>query len=392
MQLLIARDVLLQAINLISKAADKRHNMVILGNIKLVLTEQRLVMTASDLEVELQASLSLPPNACQTAGQVTVPANKFKDIVKLLPDNSPVSIIAAADGQCLITCGSSRFKLSTLPADDFPVLGEPEQATPIQIARETLSDLLEKTHFAMAVQDVRYYLTGMLFELKDRQLSTVATDGHRLALSRTVVDSVGDSSELTAILPRKAVLELQRLLGELKRLLPNHDNTITLNVGHELLQVILPFGEVDSTGQMQNPILVSFTARLIDGKFPDYRRVIPSGTDKLAHINQEQLANVLRRVAILSNEKSRGVIFDFAGNENLVIRASNAEQDEASEQLSIKYRGEPLEISFNVAYLLDVLSVTQGEIEFNLGQANGSVLLRQVNDSLHEFVVMPMRI
>lgn len=391
MQLLISRDLLLQAINLISKAADKRHNMVILGNMKLVLTPNQLVMTASDLEVELQATMTLPDGACQTPGQITVPASKFKDIVKLLPDNLPVSMTLTADHQCLIVCGSSRFKLSTLPAEDFPRLGEPEQVTPIQIERETLSDLLDKTHFAMAVQDVRYYLTGMLFELKAQQLATVATDGHRLALARTVIADA-DGVELDAILPRKAVLELQRLLGELKRMLPNHNNQITLNVGREFLQVILPFGEVDSAGQMKNPILVSFTARLIDGKFPDYRRVMPATTDKIARINQDQLASVLRRVAILSNEKSRGVIFDFAGDENLVVRASNAEQDEASEQLAIKYNGEPLEISFNVAYLLDVLNVVQGDIQFNMGQANGSVLLQQVNDALHEFVVMPMRI
>lgn len=392
MQLVISRDLLLQAINLISKAADKRHNMVILGNIKLVLTETQLLLTASDLEVELQATLNLPAGACQQPGQTTVPANKLKDIIKLLPDDLPVTLSLTNDNHCLIVCGSSRFKLSTLPAQDFPRLGEPEQALPIQLGREDLCDLLDNTHFAMAVQDVRYYLTGMLFELKTRQLATVATDGHRLALARTVIEGADESAELSAILPRKAVLELQRLLGELKRVLPNHDHQITLNVGREFLQVILPFGDVDSTGHMQNPILVSFTARLIDGKFPDYRRVMPSTTNKVALIKPEQLANVLRRVAVLSNEKSRGVIFEFKGEDNLEIRASNAEQDEATESLSIKYQGEPLEISFNVAYLLDVLSVINGDVQFNMSQANASVLLQQLNDVKHEFVVMPMRI
>lgn len=392
MQLVISRDLLLQAINLISKAADKRHNMVILGNIKIVLTHSQLLLTASDLEVELQAALNLPEGACQQAGQITVPANKLKDIIKLLPDNLPVTLSQTNDNHCLIVCGNSRFKLSTLPAEDFPRLGEPEQAMPIQLAREELSDLLDHTHFAMAVQDVRYYLTGMLFELKQRQLATVATDGHRLALARTVIENADETAELSAILPRKAVIELQRLLGELKRVLPNQNNAITLNVGREFLQVILPFGEVDSTGQMQNPILVSFTARLIDGKFPDYRRVMPSTTNKVALIKPEELVNVLRRVAVLSNEKSRGVIFEFNGDNNLEIRASNAEQDEASESLTIKYQGEPLEISFNVAYLLDVLNVLNGDIQFNMSQANASVLLQQLNDVKHEFVVMPMRI
>ena len=391
MQLMISRDLLLQAINLISKAADKRHNMVILGNMKLALTNTQLVMVASDLELELQATLNLPESACKQPGEITVPANKFKDIVKLLPDGLPVSITVGDDKQCLIVCGSSRFKLSTLPAQDFPMLGEPEQVTPIQLPREALVDLLDKTHFAMAVQDVRYYLTGMLFEVKARQLSTVATDGHRLALAKTVIDC-DEQVSLDAILPRKAVLELQRLLAELRRMLPNHDNQITLNVGREFLQVLLPFGEVDSEGEMKNAITVAFTARLIDGKFPDSRRVMPDSSNKLARINQEQLAHVLRRVAILSNEKSRGVVFEFSGDGQLLVRASNAEQDEASEQLLVNYQGESLEISFNVAYLLDVLNVLQGDIDFHMSQANASVLVQQYHDSQHEFVVMPMRI
>lgn len=390
MQLIISRDSLLQAINLIFKASDKRHNMVILGNMKLVVTPEKLILTASDLEVELQASLNLPQGACVEAGQITVPATKFKDIVKLLPDNQPVNL-TLKDKHCVIVCGTSRFKLNTLPAEDFPHLGEPENATPIQIGRESLTNLLDKTQFAMAIQDVRYYLTGMLFELKDNLLATVATDGHRLALARTAIEGV-EGVALDAILPRKAVLELQRLIGELKRLMPNHDNQITLNVGREFLQVILPFGEVDSTGQMQNPTLVSFTARLIDGKFPDYRRVIPTSTTRQALIKQDELAHVLRRVAILSNEKSRGVVFNFVDASDLEIQASNAERDEASEQITVKYQGDPLEISFNVAYLLDVLNVLGGEVELNMTQANGSVLIKQLGDAQHEYVIMPMRI
>lgn len=390
MQLIISRDSLLQAINLIFKASDKRHNMVILGNMKLVVTPEKLVLTASDLEVELQASLNLPEGACVEAGAITVPATKFKDIVKLLPDNQPVNL-SAKDKQCLIVCGTSRFKLNTLPAEDFPHLGEPENATPIQIGRESLSGLLDKTHFAMAIQDVRYYLTGMLFELKDNLLAIVATDGHRLALARTAIEGV-DGVVLDAILPRKAVLELQRLIGELKRLMPNHDNQITLNVGREFLQVILPFGEIDSEGKIQNPTIVSFTARLIDGKFPDYRRVIPASTTRQALLNQDELSHVLRRVAILSNEKSRGVVFNFVNDTDLEIQATNAERDEANEQIGVKYKGEPLEISFNVAYLLDVLNVLEGQIELNMTQANGSVLIKQLGDVQHEYVIMPMRI
>ncbi len=390
MQLILSRDSLLQAINLIFKASDKRHNMVILGNMKLVVSKDKLMLTASDLEVELQASLNLPQGACIEAGQITVPATKLKDIVKLLPDNQPVNL-SLKDKHCLIVSGTSRFKLNTLPAEDFPHLGEPENAIPIQIGRESLTGLLDKTQFAMAIQDVRYYLTGMLFELKDNLLATVATDGHRLALARTAIGGV-DGITLDAILPRKAVLELQRLIGELKRLMPNHDNQITLNVGREFLQVILPFGEIDKDGNIQNPTVVSFTARLIDGKFPDYRRVIPASTTRRALIKQDELSHVLRRVAILSNEKSRGVVFNFVNDTDLEIQATNAERDEANEQISVKYQGEPLEISFNVAYLLDVLDVLGGEVELNMTQANGSVLIKQQGDVQHEYVIMPMRI
>lgn len=357
---------------------------------KLVVSKDKLMLTASDLEVELQASLNLPQGACIEAGQITVPATKLKDIVKLLPDNQPVNL-SLKDKHCLIVSGTSRFKLNTLPAEDFPHLGEPENAIPIQIGRESLTGLLDKTQFAMAIQDVRYYLTGMLFELKDNLLATVATDGHRLALARTAIGGV-DGITLDAILPRKAVLELQRLIGELKRLMPNHDNQITLNVGREFLQVILPFGEIDKDGNIQNPTVVSFTARLIDGKFPDYRRVIPASTTRRALIKQDELSHVLRRVAILSNEKSRGVVFNFVNDTDLEIQATNAERDEANEQISVKYQGEPLEISFNVAYLLDVLDVLGGEVELNMTQANGSVLIKQQGDVQHEYVIMPMRI
>lgn len=390
MQLVIFRDVLLNAINLISKASDKRHNIAVLANIKLVLSENQLELTASDLEVELQATVNLPEGACQEAGMITVPANKFKDIIKLLPD-SLVTISVDNENQCHIVSGKSHFKLGTLPAKDFPLLGQPEQVTPIQLGRETLTDLLEKTHFAIAIQDVRHYLTGMFFELHENQLHLVATDGHRLAVARTLVEN-SNNNELTAILPRKAVLELQRLLLELKKLLPNHDNVITLHVGREFLQVILPFGEIGDDGQVKNPILVTFTSRLIEGKFPDYRRVMPTNTDKVALINIEQLSDVLRRVSVLSHEKSRGVMFHFKDKESLELIANNSEHDEAREQLNIKYQGDEIEISFNVSYLLDVLNKLQGEVELQMSHANSSVLVRQMNDSFHEFVVMPIRV
>ena len=392
MQLIISQAMLMYAVNLIFKAADKRNSLAILANLKLVLSPERLTLLASDLEVELQAEVALPAGACQQAGQITVPANKFKEIIKLLPENAQVSIGVTDNKQCQIVFADSQFRLNTLPAEDFPLIGVPEAATSVVLSRETLLDLLDKTHFAMAIQDARYYLTGMLVELKDGALTAVATDGHRLALARAA--NMQTSAEtLSAILPRKAVLELQRLLGEMRRSSPNVDNAITLNIGREFVQVMLPFGQSEEAADnTRAPVVVTFTARLIDGKFPDYRRVLPTNTDKVARFDQEALANILRRVSVLSNEKLRGVVFEFGDSERVRIRTSNAEHDEASAVLPIRYQGAPMEISFNVAYLLDVLNVLQGDIDMHMQQANGSVLIRQVNDSQHDYVIMPMRI
>ncbi len=391
MQLSINRESLLKAINLIAKAADKRHNMVILGNIKLQLTESELILTASDLEVELTSTLKLPSGACIEAGATTLPATKLREICKSLPAQAQIDLTTQENERCLLTSGKSRFTLGTLPSEDYPSLGNPENITPLTIDRSRLIDLIHKTQFAMAIQDVRYYLTGMLFDVSQRQLTTVATDGHRLALARSAIDVDAEMS-MQAILPRKAVIELERLTTELGKMLGEQDNRVTLSFGREFLQVNLPFGEVDSAGQVNQNLMVTFTARLIDGKFPDYRRVMPSNTDKLALLSQDKLTDVLRRVAILSNEKSRGVVFSFADDGMIEVRANNAEQDEAVEMLQAKYQGEPMELSFNAAYLQDVLSVIQGDVQMHMSQSNASVLVNQLNDELHQYVIMPMRI
>ncbi|WP_367111129.1 DNA polymerase III subunit beta [uncultured Psychrobacter sp.] len=391
MQLSINRESLLKAINLIAKAADKRHNMVILGNIKLQLTESELILTASDLEVELTSTLQLPADACIEVGATTLPATKLREICKSLPAQAQIDLTTQENERCLLTSGKSRFTLGTLPSEDYPSLGNPENITPLTIDRSRLIDLIHKTQFAMAIQDVRYYLTGMLFDVSQRQLTTVATDGHRLALARSAIDVDAEMS-MQAILPRKAVIELERLTTELGKMLGDQDNKVTLSFGREFLQVSLPFGEVDSAGQVNQNLMVTFTARLIDGKFPDYRRVMPSNTDKLALLSQDKLTDVLRRVAILSNEKSRGVVFSFADDGMIEVRANNAEQDEAVEMLQAKYQGEPMELSFNAAYLQDVLSVIQGDVQMHMSQSNASVLVNQLGDELHQYVIMPMRI
>lgn len=391
MQLSINRELFLKAISLVVKAADKRHNMVILGNLKLQLTDSQLVLTASDLEVQITVAVDLPQGAAIETGDITLPADKLRDICKLLPANAQITLATQSNERCLITSEKSKFTLGTLPAGDYPTLGDPENIIPITVTRKDLSDLINKTQFAMAIQDVRYYLTGMYFDISDRKLTTVATDGHRLALAQRAID-VADDLKLEAILPRKAVSELDRLLTEQGKLLNSPDNPITLQFGREFMQVVLPFGNVDSTGQIDKSTQVTFTARLIDGKFPDYRRVMPANSDKQAIINQAQLADVLRRVSILSNEKSRGVIFNFASNGIIEVRANNAEQDEAVEKLTANYSGEPLELSFNAQYVQDVLDVLEGDAVIQMSQANASALVTQHGDQLHQYVIMPMRI
>ncbi len=401
MQLSINRESLLKAINLIAKAADKRHNMVILGNIKLQLSESELVLTASDLEVELTSTLKLPAGACVAAGTTTLPAMKLKDICRSLPAQAQITLTTQENERCLLTSGKSRFTLGTLPSSDYPNLGNPENITALTISRSRLIDLIHKTQFAMAIQDVRYYLTGMLFDVSQQQLTTVATDGHRLALARSVID-IDNDLNMQAILPRKAVLELQRLLDTIEKSVDAEvkkrkhegfiDSQLHLKFGREFLQVSISFGEFDNNIQLDDTLTITLTARLIDGKFPDYRRVMPSNTDKLALINQQKLSDVLTRVIILSNEKSRGVVFNFASDGMVEIRANNAEQDEAVEMIQAKYQGEPMELSFNAAYLQDVLGVIQGEVQMHMSQSNASVLVNQLNDDFHQYVIMPMRI
>ncbi|WP_230657058.1 DNA polymerase III subunit beta [Psychrobacter sp. I-STPA10] len=423
MELNINRDLLFKAIDLIFKAVDKRPNMTILGNIKLELSPSTLTLIVSDLEVELMATINLPEGAVVTTGAITLPTFKLKDICKFLPDNAMIKLRTIKEGRCELISGKSRFILGTLPAEDFPVLDDPENITSLTLKRSVLLDLIASTEFAMAIQDVRYYLTGMLFEVDKGEITTVATDGHRLALSHSTIDVSADLT-LQAILPGKAVSELERLLTSIDRLVEDAgkknkwkwqelpDSLLELKFGREFLRAEMSFGEVDNNGLIDNSLVVTFKARLIDGKFPDYRRVVPSMSDKSAILPGENISTVLRRVAILSNEKSRGVIFNFAAANNVEIKANNAEHDKAVEMLQIVYQGDPIELSFNASYLLDVLDVLhktqkrnnkrynlspsddvlQGDVQLHMSQSNASVLINQVHDSQHQYVIMPMRI
>lgn len=382
MRLKIAKESLLNVLSHVVGAVERRHTLNILSNVKIQTTQQALTITGSDLEVELVASTTLADGACIEAGETTVPARKLVEICKSLPSAALIDLQITEDQRCILKSGNSRFVLGTLPAEDYPLLStENSLGTQVQVTQRELKRLFEKTAFAMAVQDVPFYLTGTLLEIDQNQLRTVTTDGHRLALCEVLASSTATSS-IQAIVPRKAV-------GELQRLLSIEDEQLTLLIGRELLNVTI---NTPSRDKEQGDITVRFTTKLIDGKFPDYRRVIPRGGDKHVLIAHDVFKQSLQRVAILSNEKLRGVFLNFS-QDTLQLRANNPEQDEASEDLVIQYQDAPLEMSFNAQYILDVLSVLDGDdVRMSMTEANQSVLVQDPAHPDQTYVVMPMRV
>ena len=382
MRLKIAKESLLNVLSHVVGAVERRHTLNILSNVKVQVSQASLTITGSDLEVELVASTTLAEGACLQAGETTVPARKLMDICKSLPTAALIDLQITEDQRCILKSGNSRFVLGTLPAEDYPLLTtENTQGTQVAVTQRELKRLFEKTAFAMAVQDVRFYLTGTLLEIDNNQLRAVTTDGHRLALCETVASS-NATQLIQAIVPRKAV-------GELQRLLSIEDEQLALLIGRELLNVTI---SIASRDKEQGDTTVRFTTKLIDGKFPDYRRVIPRGGDKNVLIAHDVFKQSLQRVSILSNEKLRGVFLNF-NQDSLQLRANNPEQDEAIEDLAIQYQNTPLEMSFNAQYLLDVLGVLDGDdVNMSMTEANQSVLVQDPAHPDQTYVVMPMRV
>lgn len=382
MRLKIAKESLLNILSHVVGVVERRHTLNILSNVKIQASQEALTITGSDLEVELVASMPFVNGACIQAGETTVPARKLMDICKSLPTAALVDLQITEDQRCILKSGNSRFVLGTLPAEDYPLLTtETTQGTQVQVTQRELKRLFEKTAFAMAVQDVRFYLTGTLLEIDTQQLRAVTTDGHRLAMCETNAQSTATQA-LQAIVPRKAVAELQRLLSV-------EDEALTVLIGRELLNVTIG---MPSRDKEQGEVTVRFTTKLIDGKFPDYRRVIPRGGDKTVTIGHDVFKQSLQRVAILSNEKLRGVFLNFY-TDTLQLRANNPEQDEAIEDLTIEYQHNSLEMSFNAQYLLDVLGALDGDdVSMTMTEANQSVLVQDLQHQDQVYVVMPMRV
>ncbi len=384
MRLSISRDQLLKPLQQVAGVVERKHTMPILANVLLRVKQDEISFTGTDLEVELVATQKLNADQLAEIGEITIPCRKLLDICKSLPSGASIDL-SLDEQKLVIKSGRSRFSLATLPARDFPSLEDDAGAFSLNISQRNLKRLIEKTSFAMAQQDVRYYLTGMLFEVSTNQLRTVTTDGHRLALFDAVAEAE-TNEKIQVIVPRKGVQELQRLLSD-------DDSALHLTFGNNHLQVTLPI----TTGKKKDDEvviegLVSFTSKLIDGKFPDYQRVLPRGGDKIVLVSHEDCRQALQRAAILTNEKYKGVRFLLKNNE-LCIQANNPEQEEAREELAIEYTGDELEIAFNVQYLLDVLGVLEGtNTKLILSDSNASILVQETDSQDAVYVVMPMRL
>ena len=366
MKFRVARDALLKPLNLVAGVVERRQTLPVLSNVLLNLDGARLSITGTDLEVELVGRVELPEAG--DAGEITVPARKLADICKSLPEGVDVEF-TVADGKATVRSGRSRFTLATLPAREFPNIEDSIGTHQFTLQQSQLRRLIERTAFAMAQQDVRYYLNGMYWELREGRLRAVATDGHRLAVC-TLEDKL-DLEDTQVIIPRKGVLELARLLQ-------NDDDEVSVILGSNHIRATTPE--------------FTFTSKLVDGKFPDYERVLPRNADKSLLGSRMELRQAFTRTAILSNEKYRGVRLKL-GADTLEIVANNPEQEQAEEQVPVSYDGEALEIGFNVGYLLDVLGVLSGDdVRFSLSDPNSSALLEESDGGDSVYVVMPMRL
>ena len=367
MKFSISRDALLKPLNLVAGVVERRQTLPILANVLMVLDGDRLSLTGTDLEVELVGRVQLA--VAGDSGEVTVPARKLVDICKSLPEGSDIEF-SVQESKVKVKSGRSRFTLSTLPAREFPNVEDSMGTHQLTIKQGQLKRLIDRTGFAMAQQDVRYYLNGMLWEINDKQLRVVATDGHRLAMC-TLPEKVDTNGDTQVILPRKGVLELARLLME-------EDAEIAIVIGSNHIRA--------TTNDF------TFTSKLVDGKFPDYQRVLPRSPDKIVLGSRLDLRQAFTRTAILSNEKYRGVRLKLTEN-TLDIVANNPEQEEAEETVSVDYQGDSLEVGFNVSYLLDVLAVLSGDqIKLSLSDPNSSALLEESDEGDSLYVVMPMRL
>ena len=361
------QEKLLGALQAVSGIVERRHTLPILANVLLRKTGSTIEFTTSDLEIQVRTKVEFDGDTSSIA--TTVGARKLIDILRSMPADQMVSL-AANQNKLTLAGGKSRFTLQTLPADDFPLVQEAADFGPaFAVPQKTLKALVNQVHFAMAVHDIRYYLNGILFVAEGRTLTLVATDGHRLALAQATLDT--DMPKQDVILPRKTVLELQRLLK---------DDDAPMEMRFAGNQAKFAFSGME------------FVTKLVEGKFPDYNRVIPKGHKNHVTLGRAPLLSSLQRAAILTSEKFKGVRLNLEPG-LLRIASSNAEQEEAKEEIEIDYAGDAIEIGFNVTYLMDALAnMAQEMVSVSLQDANSSALITVPEHDGFKYVVMPMRI
>lgn len=362
------RESLLNALQLVAGVVERRQTLPVLSNVLVVAESGKLELTGTDLEVEIVARVQ--GVHVDVPGSSTIPARKWLDICRSLPEASDISIQLEGE-QVELVSGRSRFMLSTLPASEFPNVEGGQNLVGFKVSRGNLKNMIEKVAFSMAHQDVRYYLNGMLIEHTSEHLRMVATDGHRLAMVTSASSSGVEVETSQSILPRKGVMELGRLLDD-------SDNEVEISIGANHFRLI--------SEEME------FTSKLVDGKFPDYQKVVPQGGDKQVLSNRQNLKAAFSRASILSNEKYRGVRLQLSQN-LLRITANNPEQEQAEEEVGLDYSGGDLEIGFNVSYLIDAMNALDGDdVCVTLSDSNSSALVENPQDETTKYVVMPMRL
>lgn len=350
MKITVDRETLLQPLQAVSGVVERRQTMPILSHVLIQAHDTGITLTASDLEVELRSDCNV---AVEQTGETTVSARKLLDICRTLPDNSEVKLSLTED-KLTVSSGRSRFSLAVLPANDFPVVDDIGAEEQINLPQNKLKRLLERTHFSMAQQDVRYYLNGLLLELRGNEVRAVGTDGHRLAYAKENIETT--TSQLKqVIVPRKGVNELQRLLED-------SDAAVDCHLGANHIRI--------KVGDTQ------FTSKLIEGRFPDYSKVIPIETNVSLIGDRNEIRQAIARASILSNEKYRGLRLVLEPN-LLKIQAHNPDQEEASEEVMVNYDGANIEVGFNATYLMDALGALHGEqFDLQIKDANSSALIR----------------
>ncbi|KWK91672.1 DNA polymerase III subunit beta [Burkholderia ubonensis] len=361
------RDTLLRPLQTVSGIVERRHTLPILANLLITKNGADVSFLSTDLELQITTRADFGVGNDQVA--TTVAARKLLDILRAMPDGQVT--LSLADKRLTVQSGKSRFALQTLAADEFPTVAQAKDfGASLSVPQKSFRQLLGMVHFAMAQQDIRYYLNGMLLVVDGDQLMAVATDGHRLAFSSMKIEG-GAFGRHEVIVPRKTILELQRLLEDI-------DDTVTIDIAQT--QAKFTFGQVE---------LVS---KLVEGKFPDFQRVIPKAHKNTFEIGREELQRSLQRAAILTSDKFKGVRCIIAPGQ-LKIMSTNADQEEAQEELEIAYQGDTVDIGFNVTYLLDVLANLKVDtVQVSLGDASSSALITVPENDEFKYVVMPMRI